>query len=232
MRRWSCAPQNRPARSRGRSGGSPPWRFWPRCFSPIFAASSPPMPVAGVGIAPEQARREPARRPYAGPAQGPGPRDQHEAGERRHAGSPCTVDAEPRSDRDRLSDVRCKPRHPRPSPVAAPPPPPPPAKTLDAETLAGLMTRAKSLSASATSLQRACCSNARPMRRMQRPHSCWRKPMIRPCSAPATRGASMPTRPRRATGTRRPQRSDRRRRSSASLSSRTRTLQGTSCVTL
>ena len=32
-----------------------------------------------------------------------------------------------------------------PAPVAAPPAPPPPAKTLDADTLAGLMTRAKSL---------------------------------------------------------------------------------------
>jgi hypothetical protein len=34
---------------------------------------------------------------------------------------------------------------PAPAPVAAPPAPPPPAKTLDADTLAGLMTRAKSL---------------------------------------------------------------------------------------
>jgi len=32
-----------------------------------------------------------------------------------------------------------------PAPVAAPPAPPPPAKTLDADTLAGLMTRAKNL---------------------------------------------------------------------------------------
>ncbi|MBR0819101.1 hypothetical protein [Bradyrhizobium liaoningense] len=34
---------------------------------------------------------------------------------------------------------------PAPAPVAAPPAPPPPAKTLDADTLAGLMTRAKNL---------------------------------------------------------------------------------------
>lgn len=34
---------------------------------------------------------------------------------------------------------------PSPAPVAAPPAPPPPARTLDADTLAGLMTRAKSL---------------------------------------------------------------------------------------
>ncbi|KGT77951.1 hypothetical protein MA20_25315 [Bradyrhizobium japonicum] len=34
---------------------------------------------------------------------------------------------------------------PAPAPVAAPPAPPPPARTLDADTLAGLMTRAKNL---------------------------------------------------------------------------------------
>jgi hypothetical protein len=68
-----------------------------------------------------------------------------------------------------------------------------PSKTLYAETLAALMTRAKACWRSVTSPRRDCCSNAPPMRRMHLRLSYWHRPMIRLCSECVIREASQPT---------------------------------------
>ena len=121
---------------------------------------------------------------------------------------------------------------PAPAPVAAPPAPPPPAKTLDADTLAGLMTRAKSLlrigdiAAARLLLERAAdAQDATAALLLAQTYD----PAV---LGTATRAASMPTPLRRATGTE--GRSARIGRGATAPRStlRTRTLQGTSCVTL
>ena len=68
-----------------------------------------------------------------------------------------------------------------------------PSKTLDAETLAALMTRAKSLLALGDIAAARLLLERAAMRRTQLRLSCWHRPMIRLCSECAIREVSHPT---------------------------------------